>query len=165
MRPATAPTGLLQQPKPFFMIFFVELWERFGYYGVQGILAVFFVQQLGFSQEQSFITFGAFSALVYGLISVGGYVGDHVLGTKRTMVLGAVVLVIGYFMTGLSIYNPDLIFYALGTIAVGNCLFKANPASLLSKCYQPKDPRLDGALPCSICRSISAPLFPSRSRR
>ena len=49
---------------------------------------MFFVQQLGFSQEQSFITFGAFSALVYGLISVGGYVGDHVLGTKRTMVLG-----------------------------------------------------------------------------
>ncbi|WP_279485967.1 dipeptide/tripeptide permease DtpB [Aeromonas veronii] len=145
MRPATAPTGLLQQPKPFFMIFFVELWERFGYYGVQGILAVFFVQQLGFSQEQSFITFGAFSALVYGLISVGGYVGDHVLGTKRTMVLGAIVLVVGYFMTGLSIYNPDLIFYALGTIAVGNCLFKANPASLLSKCYEPKDPRLDGA--------------------
>ncbi len=47
MRPATAPTGLLQQPKPFFMIFFVELWERFGYYGVQGILAVFFVQQPG----------------------------------------------------------------------------------------------------------------------
>ncbi|HDZ8876003.1 TPA: MFS transporter, partial [Aeromonas hydrophila] len=144
MRPS-APTGLLQQPKPFFMIFFVELWERFGYYGVQGILAVFFVQQLGFSQEQSFITFGAFSALVYGLISVGGYVGDHVLGTKRTMVLGAIVLVIGYFMTGMSIYNPDLIFYALGTIAVGNCLFKANPASLLAKCYERGDPRLDGA--------------------
>lgn len=44
-----APVGLLQQPKPFFMIFFVELWERFGYYGVQGILAVFFVKQLGFT--------------------------------------------------------------------------------------------------------------------
>ena len=72
----TAPTGLLQQPRPFFMIFFVELWERFGYYGVQGILAVFFVKQLGFSQEQAFITFGAFAALVYGLISIGGYVGD-----------------------------------------------------------------------------------------
>lgn len=84
----TAPTGLLQQPRPFFMIFFVELWERFGYYGVQGILAVFFVKQLGFSQEQAFITFGAFAALVYGLISIGGYVGDHLLGTKRTLVLG-----------------------------------------------------------------------------
>ena len=141
----TAPTGLLQQPRPFFMIFFVELWERFGYYGVQGILAVFFVKQLGFSQEQAFITFGAFAALVYGLISIGGYVGDHLLGTKRTLVLGAVVLALGYFMTGLSLLKPDLIFIALGTIAVGNGLFKANPASLLSKCYPPKDARLDGA--------------------
>ncbi|MFP1455559.1 hypothetical protein ACLB1O_25800 [Escherichia coli] len=51
---------MLQQPRPFFMIFFVELWERFGYYGVQGVLAVFFVKQLGFSQEQAFVTFGAF---------------------------------------------------------------------------------------------------------
>lgn len=109
----TAPTGLLQQPRPFFMIFFVELWERFGYYGVQGILAVFFVKQLGFSQEQAFITFGAFAALVYGLISIGGYVGDHLLGTKRTLVLGAIVLAIGYFMTGMSLLNPDLIFIAL----------------------------------------------------
>ncbi len=126
----TAPTGLLQQPRPFFMIFFVELWERFGYYGVQGILAVFFVKQLGFSQEQAFITFGAFAALVYGLISIGGYVGDHLLGTKRTLVLGAIVLAIGYFMTGMSLLKPQLIFIALGTIAVGNGLFKANPASL-----------------------------------
>lgn len=50
----TTPMGMLQQPRPFFMIFFVELWERFGYYGVQGVLAVFFVKQLGFSQEQAF---------------------------------------------------------------------------------------------------------------
>lgn len=66
----TTPMGMLQQPRPFFMIFFVELWERFGYYGVQGVLAVFFVKQLGFSQEQAFVTFGAFAALVYGLISL-----------------------------------------------------------------------------------------------
>ncbi|OTA20344.1 Di/tripeptide permease [Xenorhabdus beddingii] len=141
----TAPVGLWDQPKPFFMIFFVELWERFGYYGVQGILAVYFVQHLGFSEEQSFITFGAFTALVYGLISVGGYVGDHILGTKRTLVLGAIVMAIGYFMIGMSIMKPELIFYALGTVAVGNGLFKANPASLLAKCYRPQDPRLDGA--------------------
>ncbi|OTA18492.1 Di/tripeptide permease [Xenorhabdus vietnamensis] len=141
----TGPIGLWDQPKPFFMIFFVELWERFGFYGVQGILAVYFVHQLGFSEAQAFITFGAFTALVYGLISIGGYVGDHLLGTKRTLVLGAIIMAIGYFMIGLSIMHPDLIFYALGTVAVGNGLFKANPASLLAKCYEPKDPRLDGA--------------------
>ncbi len=162
--------GLLQQPKPFFMIFFIELWERFGYYGVQGILTVFFVKILGFSQEDSFITFGAFAALVYGLISIGGYVGDHLLGTKRTMVLGAIILAIGYFMTGISIYHPNLIFFALGTIAVGNGLFKANPASLLAKCYSAKDPRLDGAftlfyMSINIGSLVSLSLAPVISER
>lgn len=130
-----------------------------------GILAVFFVKQLGFSQEQAFITFGAFAALVYGLISIGGYVGDHLLGTKRTLVLGAVVLALGYFMTGLSLLKPDLIFIALGTIAVGNGLFKANPASLLSKCYPPKMPVSTAHSPCFICRLISARCCRSLWRR
>ncbi|MGR5078043.1 oligopeptide:H+ symporter [Photobacterium swingsii] len=137
--------SIFDQPKPFKMIFFIELWERFGYYGLQGILAVYFVEQLGFSQQDSFVTFGAFAALVYGLVSVGGYVGDHVLGTKRTMVFGAIVLAAGYFLMGFSILEPSFIFYALGAIAVGNGLFKANPSSLLAKCYEEGDSRLDGA--------------------
>lgn len=153
----STPTGLLQQPKPFFMIFFVELWERFGYYGVQGILAVFFVKQLGFSQEQAFVTFGAFAALVYGLISIGGYVGDHLLGTKRTMVLGAVVLAAGYFATGLSLYQPNLIFFALGTIAVGMVYSRpTQPAYYLNVIHR-KILGWMGPLLYSICRSISAP--------
>lgn len=141
----TTLMGMLQQLCLFFMIFFVELWERFGYYGVQGVLAVFFVKQLGFLQEQAFVTFGAFAALVYGFIFIGGYVGDYLLGTKRTIVFGALVLAIGYFMTGMLLLKLDLIFIALGTIAVGNGLFKANLASLLLKCYLLKDLRLDGA--------------------
>ncbi|WP_411900458.1 oligopeptide:H+ symporter, partial [Salmonella enterica] len=112
---------------------------------VEGILGVFFVKEFGFCQEQAFITLGALAALVYGLISIAGYVGDQLLGTKPTLVLGAIVLAIGYFMNGMSRLYPDLIFIALGTIAVGNGLFKPNPASLLSKCYQSKDPRLDRA--------------------
>lgn len=161
----TAPTGLLQQPRPFFMIFFVELWERFGYYGVQGILAVFFVKQLGFSQEQAFITFGAFAALVYGLISIGGYVGDHLLGTKRTLVLGAIVLAIGYFMTGMSLLNPDLIFIALGTIAVGNGLFKANPPACSLNAISLKIPGWMALSPCFICRLTSVLCYRYRWRR
>ncbi|MDO6543374.1 oligopeptide:H+ symporter [Photobacterium sanguinicancri] len=137
--------SIFNQPKPFKMIFFIELWERFGYYGLQGILAVYFVEQLGFTQQDSFVTFGAFAALVYGLVSVGGYVGDHILGTKRTMVFGAIVLAAGYFLMGFSILEPTFIYYALGAIAVGNGLFKANPSSLLAKCYEEGDSRLDGA--------------------
>jgi len=138
-------TSIFNQPKPFKMIFFIELWERFGYYGLQGILAVYFVEQLGFSQQEAFVTFGAFAALVYGLVAIGGYVGDHILGTKRTMILGALVLTSGYFMMGFSILYSNFIFIALATVAVGNGLFKANPSSLLAKCYEKNDSRLDGA--------------------
>ena len=82
-----------EQPQAFRMIFMIELWERFGYYTVQGILTLFFVRHLGFSDTVSYYTFGAFSALVYGLIVVGGYLGDKVLGTKRTLVLGLIVYI------------------------------------------------------------------------
>lgn len=132
-----------QQPRAFYMIFFLELWERFGYYTVQGILAYFFVKSLGFSEQKAFFTFGAFSALVYGLVSFGGYIGDKVIGTKRTIVMGIQVLAIGYL--ALAFATKDTVFLALGIICVGNGLFKANPSSLLAKCYEDNDRRLHGA--------------------
>ncbi|WP_282435589.1 oligopeptide:H+ symporter [Piscirickettsia salmonis] len=137
--------GNFKQPKPFYMIFFVEMWERFGFYGMQALLAVYFVKSLGMSDVESFSVMGAFMALVYGFVSIGGYIGDRVLGTKRTMVFGAIVLAIGYFLLAASVDLPQIIFIALGTICIGNGLFKANPSSLLSKCYKEGDPKLDGA--------------------
>lgn len=135
--------SIFTQPKPFYLIFFIEFWERFGFYATQGILARYFVEALGFSQEKSFATFGAFSALVYGLVVAGGFLGDKILGTKRTIVLGTIVLAIGYFLMAFS--STSTIFLALGVICTGNGLFKANPSSLLSKCYGKNDPRIHGA--------------------
>ncbi|WP_426710508.1 oligopeptide:H+ symporter [Cetobacterium sp. SF1] len=136
-------SSIFSQPKPFYLIFFIEFWERFGFYATQGILAKYFVEFLGFSQEKAFGTFGAFSALVYGLVVAGGFLGDKILGTKRTIVLGTIVLSIGYFMMAFS--TKSTIFLALGVICTGNGLFKANPSSLLSKCYEKNDPRIHGA--------------------
>ncbi|PJE80805.1 Dipeptide and tripeptide permease A [invertebrate metagenome] len=137
--------GLFQQPKPFYTIFVLELWERFGYYGLQALLAIFLVQELGLKESNSFILFGAFSALCYGLVSVGGWIGDKVLGTKRTIIIGAVLLTSGYLLMALADKDLNLIYLALGTISVGNGLFKANPSCLLAKCYDEGDVRLDGA--------------------
>lgn len=131
-----------EQPRPFFMIFMLEIWERFGYYTVQGILALFFIRQLGLSEHQAFYTFGAFSALVYGMVAIGGYLGDKVLGTKRTIFIGLVALTIGYGL--LTFSNEQTVFYALGLICVANGLFKANPPNLLAKCYKENDHRLHG---------------------
>ncbi len=124
---------LRQQPRPFFMIFMLEIWERFGFYSVQGILVLYFVRHLGFSHHQAYQIFGAFSALIYSSVPLGGYLGDKVLGTKRTIVLGLVVLAWGYF--SLAFANPNQMFLALGFICVGNGLFKANPAALLARFY------------------------------
>lgn len=128
------------QPRAFHMIFLLELWERFGFYTVQGVLALFFIRYLGQTDTQSYYTFGAYSALVYGMVVIGGYLGDQVLGTKRTIVLGLIVLMLGYL--ALALVDKAYVFYALGLICVGNGLFKANPSNLLAKCYQPNDPRL-----------------------
>ena len=132
-----------KQPRAFFMIFMLEIWERFGYYTVQGILTLYFIRFLGFSDETAYYTFGAFSALVYGMIAIGGYVGDNLLGTKRSIVLGLATLALGYAL--LAMATPHSVFYALACICVGNGLFKANPGSLLARCYEDNDERLHGA--------------------
>lgn len=137
--------NILKQPKPFYLIFFIELWERFGYYGLQALLSIYLVRQLGMEDDDAFITFGAFSALVFGFVSIGGFVGDNLFGTKRTMVLGALVMMIGYLVMALAGHDKTVVYIALGCIAVGNGLFKANPSSLLAKCYEEGDNRLDGA--------------------
>lgn len=135
----------LQQPKGFYMIFFLELWERFGFYGLQAVLAAFFVNQFHMGDAESFAVFGAFSAMVYGFVSIGGYIGDKVLGTQRTIILGAVTLACGYIMMALAGTDKDLVYLSLGCVAVGNGLFKANPSNLLSRLYSKDDSRLDSA--------------------
>ena len=141
---ASLKQGLFhEQPRPFYMIFMLEIWERFGFYTLQGILTLYFIRFLGFDESAAYYTFGAFSALVYGMVAIGGYLGDSVLGTKRTLLLGLFVLALGYL--SMALVDKHSVFLALGLICVGNGLFKANPASLLSKCYKENDPRLHGA--------------------
>ncbi|MBV4366565.1 dipeptide/tripeptide permease DtpA [Erwinia sp. BNK-24-b] len=144
-QPDTGSINAFKQPRSFYLIFSIELWERFGYYGLQGIMAVYLVKMLGMSEEQSITLFASFSALVYGLIAVGGWLGDKVLGTKRVIVLGTLVLALGYALVAWSGHDVSLVYIGMATIAVGNGLFKANPSSLLSTCYAKDDPRLDGA--------------------
>lgn len=73
----------------------------------------------------------SFSALVYGLVAIGGWLGDKVLGTKRVIMLGAIVLAIGYALVAWSGHDAGIVYMGMAAIAVGNGLFKANPSSLL----------------------------------
>lgn len=128
------------QPPAFPSIFLLEMAERFGFYNIQGVLILYLIRVLDFSDSQAYFTFGAFYALVYGTVSLGGYIADHVIGTKRTIVIGMLTLCMGYL--SLSLGGKSAIFWSLGLICIGNGLFKATPTSLLSKCYQKNDSRL-----------------------
>jgi POT family proton-dependent oligopeptide transporter len=128
----------------FTTLFLIELWERFGYYGMTAVIVLFMVQRLGYTDDRANLTFGAFAALAYAVPAVGGWIGDKVLGSRRTTVLGSVVLAIGYTLLAVP-DHPGLLFPALGLVAVGGGVFKANPANLISKLYEGNSAKIDSA--------------------
>lgn len=139
----TAGRAAPERGRAFTVLFLIELWERFGFYGMAALMVLFMTQRLGMPDDRAVMTWGAFSALVYGLPALGGWIGDRVLGARRTMLLGAFTLGAGYVL--LSIPNDAVLFLALGLIAAGNGLFKVNPNHLVSRLYADDPSRLDGA--------------------
>jgi proton-dependent oligopeptide transporter, POT family len=128
----------------FVTLFLIEMWERFGYYGMTAVVVLFMVQRLSYSDDRANLTFGAFTALAYAIPAAGGYIGDKLLGSKRTLVLGALVLAFGYALLAVP-DRPALLFPALALVAVGGGIFKANPANLISRLYEGDPARIDGA--------------------
>jgi POT family proton-dependent oligopeptide transporter len=140
----TTATQTASRTKGFTTLFLVEMWERFGYYGMVAIIVLFMVQRLGYSDDRANLTFGAFAALAYTVPAIGGWIGDKLLGSRRTLVLGATILALGYI--GLAIPDhPGLLFPALAVVAVGGGIFKANPANMISKLYEGDAAKIDSA--------------------
>jgi POT family proton-dependent oligopeptide transporter len=123
----------------------IELWERFGYYGMQALIVYFMVQRLGFDDSRANLVWGAAAALIYVAPAVGGWIGDKILGTKRCMMLGAMILTVGYALMGVPTENTWFLFSCLGVVVVGNGLFKPNTANLVRKIYEGDDSKIDSA--------------------
>lgn len=122
--------------QPFFVLCFLEFFERFGYYGFNYISIYFYISKLGFSEATATTLMGGFAALTYVFNAVGGYVADNVLGIKRTMFTGAAFLCSGYAILALgSDVNPEFVYTALTTIIIGSCLFKPAPTNLIASIY------------------------------
>lgn len=127
--------------KAFLVLFFIEIWERFGYYGMASIMVLYMVERLGMTDARADIIWGAFSGLVYATPMLGGYLGDHVFGARRTMILGATTLALGYL--ALSIPLNSTLFPAMALIVLGTGLFKVNPNNLVSRLYESEHSKLD----------------------
>ena len=74
----------------FSTVFLIEMWERFGFYGMQVLMVTYMVKRLGFVDSKANLIWGAAAALIYATPAIGGWVGDKLIGTRRTMLLGAV---------------------------------------------------------------------------
>ena len=86
----------VSQTRSFTTVFMIEMWERFGFYGMQVLMVTFLMKKLGFVDTKANLVWGAAAALIYATPAIGGWVGDKLLGTRRTMLIGATVLAIGY---------------------------------------------------------------------
>ncbi len=131
----------LKQPKSFFLLCFAEMWERFGFYILAYLMVLYTQQVFNFSDAQAFLQFGVFSGLVVITPSIGGYIGDHFFGVKRSLILGLVLLAVGYGL--LAVPGIKFFYLALGFLIVGNGFFKISPANLLARSYKRDDPRID----------------------
>jgi len=141
---ATSTTSA-SQTRSFSTVFLIEMWERFGFYGMQALIVYYMVQRLGFPDNRANLVWGAATALIYVAPAIGGWVGDKILGTRRTMLTGAVILGIGYALMAVPTENTWALFGALSVIVVGNGLFKPNAGNLVRKIYEGDDSKIDSA--------------------
>lgn len=133
------------QKKSFRTILLLEAWERFGYYGMASLLVLYLLQRAGFDDARANLTWGAFAALVYAAPVIGGWIGDKLLGPRRTVTLGAIVLASGYFLLALPVQNQGFMYYSMAFVIVGNGLFKANAANIVRRIFESEDAKIDSA--------------------
>ena len=136
---------LMGHPRPLWMLFMSEFWERFAFYGIRWALVLYIVAQFHggdpSGQQPAGLIYGSYLALVYAGAIFGGLVADKYLGYQRSILVGAVIMALGLFM--ISVPNENIFKLGLATIVVGNGLFKPIISTLVGKIYAVGDERRD----------------------
>lgn len=135
-------------PKALFTLFMVELWERFSYYGMRALLILYMTANLvdggfEFDDAKAYGIYGAYGALVYLTPIIGGYFADKLMGFRKAIAIGAVLMALGQFT--LFMNNQTTFFIGLALLVVGNGFFKPNISSMVGRFYADGDKRRDGA--------------------
>ena len=129
---------LKNHPAALPVCFTTEMWERFGYKIILGLLIFVLLQRFGFTDAQAAGVTGSFTGLLYITSILAGYIADHFIGYYRSVILGAIILIAGYLLLAIS-NHILLLSISLGTISVGTGLLKTNISSYLGASYQPGD--------------------------
>ena len=128
-------------PKGLYWLFFAEMWERFCYYGMRGLLILYLTKTLMNSDSDSYAIYGAYTALVYAVTVLGGKIADNLLGYRIAIIFGGIMMAIGEFL--ILGGNQFWLLIGMATIISGNGYFKANISSMVGRLYPDGDPRKD----------------------
>ena len=145
----------LGHPRGLGLLFLVEMWERFSYYGMRALLVLYLVNALRWDSARASLLYGAYTGSVYLTPVFGGWLADRILGTRRSLVIGGLVIALGHFLlafgpspVALNAASPGtsamLPFYlGLICVVIGTGFFKPNVSTMVGQLYRPGDDRRD----------------------
>jgi len=126
-----------KQPRAAYVLFAVQMWECFSFYGMRALLVLYMVNELSQGLGHAFAVYGLYTALVEMGGLAGGIIADKILGLKRSIYLGSVMILLGHSM----LFVESSLYGGLACICVGSSLFKGNIRALLGALYTKEDPR------------------------
>lgn len=128
-------------PKQLWYLFFSEMWERFSFYGMRGMLAVFMVSQLMMDEKTANLQYGATQAFVYAFTFIGGLFADKILGYRKSLFWGGLLMIVGSII--LAIDPKQFFFFGISFTIIGTGFFKPNISTMVGKLYRDDDHRRD----------------------
>jgi POT family proton-dependent oligopeptide transporter len=139
--PVLDDTALMGHPRGLGLLFVVEMWERFSYYGMRALLVLYLVNYLKWSDGDASRLYGTYTSLVFLTPLVGGYLADRYIGTRRSLVIGGIIIAMGHFT--LAFQTMTSFYVGLGLIIVGTGFFKPNVSTMVGQIYREGDTRRD----------------------
>jgi POT family proton-dependent oligopeptide transporter len=133
-------------PRGLSTLFFTEMWERFSYYGMRAILILFMVASaakggLGFPASRAGAVYGLYTGMVYLLALPGGWIADKIIGQRKAVLWGGIVIACGHFT--MAVPSLETFYLGLALIVLGTGLLKPNISTMVGALYRPEDHRRD----------------------
>lgn len=153
--PALDDRAMFGHPRGLALLFVVEMWERFSYYGMRALLVLYLVNALNWSDGDAARLYGAYTGLVYLTPLIGGYLADRLIGTRRSLVIGGILIALGHFTLALGppaagdgLPVKDLgammpFYLGLALVVAGTGFFKPNVSTMVGQVYKQGDTRRD----------------------
>jgi POT family proton-dependent oligopeptide transporter len=136
-------SGFRGHPPGLYVLFATEFWERYGFYSLAAILTLYMDEHLRFSQQLSGQVYGGYLAAVYFMPLVGGFLADRLLGYNRSVMIGAVLMGLGYLSVAMG--TLPLFFAGLALVATGNGFLKPNISTIVGNLYRDRPQLRDSA--------------------